>query len=267
MYWQKRLDRTNSTQIIEEEIQAIRKKHPHYGYRRMTQELKRRGYHVNKKKIQRLMQKLQLQVKAFTKKSRKYNSYKGTVGKVAKNLIHRRFNTSVSHQKITTDTTEFKYYETDDAGILRQKKLYLDPFMDMYNSEILSYSLSTQPNGTTVIAGLEEAISQTNDCPYRRTFHSDQGWAYQMNTYVQTLKDNRIFQSMSRKGTCLDNSPMENFFSILKQELYYGKVYQSQNELRQAIENYIYYYNHYRIKEKLNWKSPVEFRRFNQKTA
>ncbi|MBC1482108.1 IS3 family transposase [Listeria sp. FSL L7-1509] len=121
--------------------------------------------------------------------------------------------------------------------------------------------------GATVIAGLEEAISQTYDCSYRRTFHSDQGWAYQMKTYVQTLKDNRIFQSMSWKGTCLDNSLMENFFSILKQELYYGKVYQSQNELRQAIKNYIYYYNHYRINEKLNWKSPVEFRRFNQKTA
>lgn len=267
MYWQKRLDRINSTQMIEEEIQAIRKEHQHYGYRRMTQELKRRGLLVNKKKVQRLIQKLQLQVNAFTKKSRKYNSYKGTVGKIAKNLIHRRFDSSVPHQKITTDTTEFKYFEADKAGILRQKKLFLDPFMDMYNREILSYSLSNQPNGKTIMAGLEEAISQTNDCPYRRTFHSDQGWAYQMNTYIQTLKDNRIFQSMSRKGTCLDNSPMENFFSILKQELYYGKVYQSQNELRQAIENYIYYYNHYRIKEKLNWRSPVEFRQFNQKTA
>ncbi|EMW5335446.1 IS3 family transposase, partial [Enterococcus faecalis] len=267
MYWQKRLDRTASTQIIEEEIQAIRKKHQHYGYRRMTQELKRRGFQVNKKKVQRLIQKLKLQVKAFTKKSRKYNSYKGTVGKIAKNLIRRRFKTSVPHQKITTDTTEFKYFEADNAGIFRQKKLYLDPFMDMYNSEILSYSLSTQPNGKTVMEGLKEAISQTNDCPYRRTFHSDQGWAYQMNVYIQTLKDNNIFQSMSRKGTCLDNSPMENFFSILKQEVYYGKIYQSQNELREAIENYIYYYNHHRIKEKLNWKSPVEFRQFNQKTA
>ena len=85
-----------------------------------------------------------------------------------------------------------------------------------------------------------------------------------MNVYIQTLKDNNIFQSMSRKGTCLDNSPMENFFSILKQEVYYGKIYQSQNELREAIENYIYYYNHHRIKEK-TLKSPVEFRQFNQK--
>ncbi|EEO6567626.1 IS3 family transposase, partial [Listeria monocytogenes] len=134
--------------------------------RRMTQELKRRGYQVNKKKVQRLIQKLQLQVYAFTKKSRKYNSYKGTVGKIARNLVHRRFNTSVPHQKITTDTTELKYFEADEAGILRQKKLYLDPFMDLYNREILSYSLSNQPNGATVMSGLKEAISQTNDCPY-----------------------------------------------------------------------------------------------------
>lgn len=267
MYWQKRLDRTNSTQMMEEEMQEIRKEHPHYGYRRMTQELKQRGYPVNKKKVQRLIQKLHLQVYAFTKKSRKYNSYKGTVGQVAKNLIHRRFNTSVPHQKITTDTTEFKYFEADKAGMLRQKKLYLDPFMDLYNREIISYSLSNQPNGKAIISGLKKAIVQTNDCPYRRTFHSDQGWAYQMNTYIQLLKDSHIFQSMSRKGTCLDNSPMENFFSLLKQELYYGKVYQSQHELRQAIEHYIYYYNHHRMKEKLNWKSPVQFRQSEQKTA
>lgn len=226
MYWQKRFNRSNPTLKVEAEIQAIRKAHQHYGYRRMAQELKQRGFHVNKKKVQRLIQKLKLQVNAFTKKSRKYNSYKGTVGKIAKNLIHRRFNTSVPHQKITTDTTEFKYFDIDKAGVLRQKKLYLDPFMDMYNREILSYNLSTQPNGQTVMAGLEEAISQTNDCPYRRTFHSDQGWAYQMNGYVQQLKDNHIFQSMSRKGICLDNSPMENFFSILKQKCTMAKCIQ-----------------------------------------
>ena len=230
----------------------------------MTQELKRRGFQVNKKKVQRLIQKLKLQVKAFTKKSRKYNSYKGTVGKIAKNLIRRRFKTSVPHQKLQLIQLNLSTLKQITRH-LSSEKLYLDPFMDMYNSEILSYSLSTQPNGKTVMEGLKEAISQTNDCPYRRTFHSDQGWAYQMNVYIQTLKDNNIFQSMSRKGTCLDNSPMENFFSILKQEVYYGKIYQSQNELREAIENYIYYYNHHRIKEKLNWKSPVEFRQFNQK--
>lgn len=72
---------------------------------------------------------------------------------------------------------------------------------------------------------------------------------------------------MSRKGNCLDNSPMENFFSILKQELYHGVIYKSYQELKQAIEHYIKYYNHSRIKEKLGWQSPVQFRKKMSFTA
>lgn len=264
MYWQKRLNRESSTKEIEQKIQEIRKEHPNYGYRRMTQELKRRGIHANKKKVQRLNQKLGLQVQNFTQKSRRYNSYKGKVGKLAKNLLHRRFYTSVPHQKLTTDTTEFKYFEKDFKGVLRQKKLYLDPFMDLYNNEIISFSISKQPNAQTIMNSLKQAIKATSDCPYRRTFHSDQGWAYQMKAYRQTLEQNMIFQSMSRKGNCLDNSPMENFFGLLKQEIFHGKIYYDYEELKQTIEEYIYYYNHHRIKEKLNWQSPIEFRQKQQ---
>ncbi|SDM10871.1 Integrase core domain-containing protein, partial [Megasphaera paucivorans] len=97
-------------------------------------------------------------------------------------------------------------------------------------------------------------------CPYRRTFHSDQGWAYQMGEYVSRLKEERIYQSMSRKGTCLDNSVMENFFGLLKQELYYGRTYHSFEELQKAIQTYIIYYNNRRIKAKLGWLSPVNYR-------
>lgn len=81
-----------------------------------------------------------------------------------------------------------------------------------------------------------------------------------MKDYVKTLKKNKIFQSMSRKGNCLDNSPMENFFGILKQEMYYGRIFKSYEELKREIEKYIRYYNYERIKEKLGWKSPVEYR-------
>ncbi|OTO45453.1 transposase [Enterococcus faecium] len=159
------------------------------------------------------------------------------------------------------DTTEFKYHEVDAKGIIRQKKLYLDPFMDMFNSEILSYRISEKPNALAIMEGLEEAIQITNDCPYRRTFHSDQGWAYQMNAYRNKLKEYKIFQSMSRKGNCLDNSLMENFFGLLKQEIFYGKTYNCFEELKSAIDSYIYYYNNERIKQKLNWQSPVQFRK------
>lgn len=261
MYWQKRFSRKNPTEEIEQIMKEIRKQHKDYGYRRMNQELRKRGCIVNKKKVQRLMQKLALQVRSFTRKSRKYSSYRGTIGRIAKNLLNRHFCTSVVHQKITTDTTEFKYYEKDSSNVLQIKKLYLDPFMDLYNSEIISYRISKRPNAETIMEALGEAIERTKDCPFRRTFHSDQGWAYQMKAYSHTLKEKQIYQSMSRKGNCLDNSPMENFFGILKQELYHGRVYKSYNELKQAIEKYIYYYNHSRMKEKLGWKSPIEFRK------
>lgn len=261
MYWQKRFNRENLDQKLEEEIKDIfTKNNESYGYRRITSVLKSNGYIINHKKVRRIMIKLNLKVVNFTRKSRKYSSYKGSVGKVAKNLIHRRFYTSIPHQKLTTDTTEFKYYMADKQGNLVVKKLYLDPYLDMFNSEIISYSISEKPSAQAINKAQLEAIEVTSDCPFRRTFHSDQGWAYQMNQYSQNLKDNKIFQSMSRKGNCLDNSLIENFFGLLKQEIYYGKIYHSFNSLKETIENWIYYYNNNRIKMKLGGLSPVNFR-------
>jgi putative transposase len=260
MYWQKRFDRENPNKELENKILEIRSANKDWGYRRVYGELRKQKYLVNKKKVQRIIQKYDLQVTSFTRKSRKYSSYKGKVGKVAPNRIHKRFDTKIPHQKITTDTTEFKYYEVDAKGRMIIKKLYLDPFMDMCNREILSYGISQHPSAANIMGALNQAIEITSDCPYRRTFHSDQGWAYQMKAYTHVLKENRIFQSMSRKGNCHDNSVMENFFGIMKQEMYYGLVYYSYDELKEAIEKYIKYYNEHRIKEKLGWMSPVEYR-------
>lgn len=263
MYWQKRFDRNDKDEVFENQIKKIRKDNPNYGYRRIHAIFKRLGILINKKKVQRLVQKLKLQVTNFSRKSRKYCSYKGTVGKVAPNRIKRRFNTSVVHQKITTDTSEFKYYETDKSGNMQVKKLYLNPFLDMFNGEIISYSITTSPSLEAIITPLEEAIEKTSDCKYKRIFHSDQGWAYQLKQYTNRLESDGILQSMSRKGNCLDNSPMENFFGILKQEIYYGRTFKSFNQLKKTIEEYIKYYNEDRIKEKLGYLSPVEYRKLN----
>ena len=260
MYWQKRFNRENPNQELEDKILELHKEHRTFGYRRMHALLQKTGYKVNKKKVQRIMQKLNLQVTSFTRKSRKYSSYRGKVGRIAPNRIRRRFKTNIPHQKVTTDTSEFKYYEVDDKGRMIIQKLYLDPFMDMYNGEILSFSITKQPSAIGIMTALKEAIQRTSNCPYRRTFHSDRGWAYQMNAYVRELKENHIYQSMSRKGNCYDNSVMENFFGVMKQEMYYGVIYYSFNELKEAIENYIVYYNERRIKQKLGWMSPVEYR-------
>ncbi|MBS6124571.1 MAG: IS3 family transposase [Veillonella sp.] len=260
MYWQQRLDRVDPDLQIRIAIEDIRKDHPHYGYRRLLPLLQSRGIVINKKRLQRIMQKFNLQVITFSRKSRKYNSYKGVKGRIAPNRIKRRFHCNQPHQKITTDTTEFKYYELDANGALKVRKLYLDPFMDLYNLEIISFSISPTPSAESILSAQQQAIEKTADAKYRRTFHSDRGWGYQMKTYQYNLKVHNIFQSMSRKGNCLDNSPMENFFAILKQELYYGNTFHSYDELKEAIENYIMYYNTKRIKEKLNWLSPVDYR-------
>lgn len=263
MYWQKRLEREPKDQSLQEKILEIRAEHKDFGYRRIWGLLRQTGLLINKKRVQRIVQKLSLQVTSYTRKSRKYNSYKGSVGKVAPNRLRRRFETSVAHQKIVTDTTEFKYYERDINGKVVLRKAYLDPFLDLYNREAISYHLGKAPTAAGIMSALEQAIKATADCKYRRTFHSDQGWGYQMKAYQKRLKEERIFQSMSRKGTCLNNSVMENFLGLLKQEIYYGRTYTSFDELKRNIEQWIEYYNTKRIKQKLGWLSPVEYRLTN----
>lgn len=252
-YHVKRLKQDNPDQALEETIQSIFEAHDgNYGYRRIRLELKNEETIVNHKKVQRIMKKLGLKCDKFRRKSRRYSSYKGTIGTVAKNLVNRRFHTSISYQKLTTDITEFKCSDG--------RKLYLSPIMDMYNGEVLSHGISMRPTLDLVMKPLQEALQVVKNAKYRTTIHSDQGWHYQHADWVKTLKEYKVFQSMSRKGNCLDNSPMENFFGLLKQEMYYGEKLRTYEELKRAIESYIHYYNNKRIKQKLTGMSPVQYR-------
>src|SRR5699024_11981041 len=113
----------------------------------------------------------------------------GTSVKVAKNLITRRFKTTTPLQKIRTDTTEFKYDVLGSDGRINVKKAYLDPFVDMFNGEVLSYRLSKKPNAKAIIDALDETIERTKDCPYRTTIHSAQGWGYQMKEVGKNIMD------------------------------------------------------------------------------
>ena len=142
------------------------------------------------------------------------------------------------------------------------KKLYLDPFMDMFKSEIISYSISKRPSAEGIMSALKKAIEITSDCPYGRTFHSDRGWAYQMKSYTNELGKNKIFQSMSRKGNCYDNCIMETFFGRMKNEMYYGyeQEYGSFELFSKAVDEYIDYYNNRRIQAKTKWMPPVKYR-------
>lgn len=242
-------------------ILRIRRLNKDYGYRRIHAMLRRNGIRINHKKVQRILGELNLQVKTFGRNGSSFSTYRGTVGEVASDRISRRFTSTVPHQKITTDTTEFRIIVAKPQGGFEVRKVYLDPYMDMFNNEIVSYTVSLKPpDKESMVNGLRKAVEATDDCIYRRTFHSDQGWAYQMREYRKMLKDNRIFQSMSRKGNCLDNSPMENFFGIMKQEMFYNRTFSSVEALVDEIERYISYYNNDRIKKRLNWMSPIQYR-------
>lgn len=247
------MNKENANQELEECIQSMFEEHDgNYGYRRIQLGLKQRGIIVNHKKVQRIMSKLGLKCNKFSRKSRKYSSYKGAIGKIAKNRMNRRFHTNLCHQKLTTDITEFKCLD----GV----KLYVNPIMDMFNGEILSYGISMRPTLELALKPLDEALEIVKDSEYRTTIHSDQGWHYQHKSWIKKLKKHKVFQSMSRKGNCLDNSPMENFFGLLKQEMYYGKARCSYEELEKRINEYIIYYNNKRIKQKLAGMSPVQYR-------
>lgn len=218
-----------------------------YGYRRITMELHNRGYRINHKTVQRLMGLLGLKCMVRIKK---YRSYKGQVGKIAPNLIQRNFKADAPNKKWTTDITEFSLFG---------KKLYLSPILDMYNGEIISYNISEHPVLNQVLDMLDQAFLKIPD-DTNLIFHSDQGWQYQHKQYQKRLQEKGIRQSMSRKGNCLDNSVMENFFGLLKSELLYLREFSSVEEFRVELEKYIDYYNNKRIKNKLKGLSPVQYR-------
>ena len=167
----------------------------------MKTNTKAKGYTINHKTVLKLMKSLNLRGKQS--KNGKYHSYKGVVGKVADNLLHRDFYAAKPFEKLTTDVTEFK---------IGDEKVYLSPVLDMFNREIVSYSISAGPNLQQVrdmLNGLFEKIP----ADARPLFHSDQGWQYQHAEYQHLLAEHNITQSMSRKGNCMDNGVMENFLA------------------------------------------------------
>lgn len=218
----------------------------------MTIELRKDGLIVNHKKVLRLMRLLNVLSKKFRNKTTKYNSYQGTKGKVADNIVNRDFERNKPNELFLSDITEFRIYKT-------QERLYLSPILDAFNGEVKSYRMGRRPTQDISSEALREALSKVDDTS-NLIVHTDQGIHYQIDSWVNQLEEANVVQSMSRKGNCLDNSPMENLFSIIKQEMFYGETFNSYDELKQALEKYIKWYNEDRIKEKLNGLSPVEYR-------
>nr|WP_245221884.1 IS3 family transposase [Pedobacter kyungheensis] len=231
------------------EVKKLYQRHfGRYGYRRITLALRKElNIAVNFKTIAKIMKQMGLKSKIRVKK---YKSYKGEIGKASDNILQRDFTADKPNVKWATDITEFK---------VKEKKLYLSPIIDLFNGEIISYNLSTSPNYRQILDMLNKGFRKikNNEKPI---LHSDQGWQYRLEKYKKKLKDKQIMQSMSRKGNCLDNAIIENFFGVLKSELFYLNEFKSVSQLHSEIRKYIKYYNRDRIRINLNGMSPVEYR-------
>ena len=244
-YHLKRMKGVDKYELAKQEITAIYHENKgRYGYRRITMVLRDRELPLNHKTVQRLMKELGLICHVRMKK---YRSYKGEVGKVTPNLLNRDFHADRPNQKWVTDVTEFSLFG---------EKLYLSPILDLHSSDLVSYTISDRPVLSMVTTMLDKAFEKIPDGT-DLILHSDQGWQYQHKQYQRMLREKGIRQSMSRKGNCLDNAVIENFFGVLKSELLYLQKFSSMEHFKQELIEYLDYYNNRRIKAKLKGLPPA----------
>ena len=182
---------------------------------------------------------------------KRYRSYRGEVGRIAPNLLERNFEAERPNEKMVTDITEFKLFG---------QKLYLSLLLDLHSRDIVSYTISDRPVLSMVTSMLERAF-QTIPKDADLIIHSDQGWQYQHKSYRKMLQEKGIRQSMSRKGNCLDNAVIENFFGILKSELLYLQKFNSMEHFKTELIAYLDYYNNHRGKQRFNGLPPAIHRR------
>jgi transposase InsO family protein len=226
-----------------------------FGYRQVHEFLRNLGIRISEKVIQRWMRVLKLN--PIIKRCRRYCSYAGTVGIVANNLLDRDFSASSPNEKWVTDITEFH---------INDYKIYLSPMIDLFNGEVIAWTISQSPNMELVMAMLHKALSTLK--PWENPFvHSDQGHQYQREQYVRTLEKSGCIQSMSRKGTSPDNAAAEGFFGLLKKQFFYNNDYSdyTPQEFIDALNDWIDWFNKERAKPELNGMSPVRYRVCHQK--
>lgn len=236
---------------VKEAIKQIYNEHQgRYGMDRITPELAKRdnSFVRNRKTVGKFMKEMDL--KAVIRQPKCKNRQQGTESKTAPNIIERNFVAEAPNQKWTTDVTEFAV-----AG----HKLYLSAIIDMFNSEVIAYELSEKNNLELVTNMLNKALDKVPNNS-KLILHSDQGWQYRHSVYQSKLEAIGITQSMSRKGNCLDNALIENFFGLLKSEFFKIKKFKSIGIFKEELDDYINYYNEKRIKLKLGGLSPVEYR-------
>jgi len=219
------------------------------GYRRMTMFINRLN-HLNHSEsyLHRLMKFLGITARIRRKK---VSRTKSKPEHIKENLLNREFQALAPNEKWLTDVTEFSVPGDN-------RKLYLSPILDLYDNSIVSYKLSFSNSAQLVFDTFDEAMESCPDA--RPIVHSDRGYQYTSNVFKKKLEEAQMAQSMSRKGKCIDNGPMEGFFGSLKTEMFYSKKFRSLDEVKAKIIEYIEFYNNRRFQKKLGNLAPIELR-------
>jgi transposase InsO family protein len=237
---------------IAAKVKEIHSARPDMGYRRIRDELDRNhGIHVNDKRVLRINRALNIK---STVKHRRHGCTRtaDSPHHIAKNYLNRQFNADAPNLKWLTDVTEFKYYVGPE-----KRKLYLSAILDLYDRRIVAYVIGDHNSNPLVFDTFDAAIAAAPGA--RPLFHSDRGFQYTSRVFCEKLRKAKMKQSMSRVARCLDNSPMEGFWGIIKREMYYGYKFTGREELTNAIDDYIYYYNHQRFQRRLSIMTPMEY--------
>ena len=221
------------------------------GYRRMTNWINHFNHtHYKRKHVQHIMQKLGIHA-VIRRSKKKYPS--STPETTAENLLGRNFNASKPNEKWATDVTEFKWYEGAEVH-----KLYLSAIIDLYDRSIVAYVVSRRNDNKLVFDTFDKAIAANpNAYPL---FHSDRGFQYTSKLFQMKLREQKMEQSMSRVGHCIDNAPTEGFWGIIKAEMFYLKEFHDEATLRTAIDQYIQFYNTERPQERYGDRAPMTVR-------
>ena len=219
-----------------------------YGSPRMTEALKARGITCDHKRVERLMREYGIYAK--TKKKFKVTTHSNHTRPIAKNLIKMDFTASGPNKVWTSDIT---YIWTMEGW------LYLAVFMDLYSRSIVGWSLNNRLTDDLVIHALKKAVRSRSPLP-GMIVHSDRGSQYCSNDFKELIKKNQCVQSMSSTNNCYDNAVTESFFHTLKTELVYHETYETRDQARKSIFNYIeMFYNRKRIHSTLGGVSPYQF--------
>ena len=237
---------------IAKKIEEIHMKDPSKGYRRINDDLYRKyDIKINDKRALRICRSKDI------KSTIKYANQGCTRQAdnpqfIAENVLNREFTADKPNEKWLTDVTEFKWYDENKD----KHKVYLSAILDLYDRRIVSYVIRNSNDNPLVFDTFDQAIAANPGAA--PLCHSDRGFQYTNRVFHNKLEAAGMTQSMSRVAKCIDNGPMEGFWGIMKRERYYGKQFNSREELVAMIENYIYYYNNERYQRRFGVLTPIE---------